>query len=92
MHLLLLFCLFSLMLSGPAAAQTPDASRHPLNPDQSYIDYDAPPTTTQRLGRYLSFGGRVELETYLENNFDLNGQVDDDLFIIEPTSHNRPRI
>jgi alginate production protein len=85
MHLLLLFCLFSLMLSGPAAAQTPDASRHPLNPDQSYIDYDAPPTTTQRLGRYLSFGGRVELETYLENNFDLNGQVDDDLFIIEPT-------
>ena len=48
------------------------------------VDPDAPPRTRITLAPLLTFGGKLELEYRLEQNFDLNDARDDDLSTLKP--------
>ncbi len=48
------------------------------------FDPDDPPETTIRLAPYLTFGGQIEIEFDLERNFDLDGEDDEDEYLVEP--------
>lgn len=48
------------------------------------FDPDDPPETTIRLAPYLTFGGQLEVEFDYKRNFDLDGEDDEDEYLVEP--------
>jgi alginate production protein len=82
--------------AGPAAATGSEAepaakaaakSRKPGNDNSNGVafDIDAPPKTKNVLAPFWTYGGHLELEFDLENNFDLGNGGDQDLSLLQPS-------
>lgn len=54
------------------------------NDNANKYDFDAPPTTRNRLAPWFYYGGAVELESDYERNYNLNNDDDADIWLLEP--------
>jgi len=79
-----LLMLLAMALPSAAANTAPITDEVSQASTNGVFDPDAPPKPTIQLIPHVTFGGRIELKSEVERNFDLQDNDEDDLSTIEP--------